>query len=844
MKLCATAPTSALAAWVHCEFSMSLLAGVHLLPSTGEFTYDPVAHDGQRSGAAWDPLNTFYAPGGLKTDYSYAIDQLQTNHPECQTVSVVCAWFANSLDAANCQIYPSTTYTGGSFRQTGGALDSWRVSSLTQASPGLIQIPPSGAGYVYGGTPSDASIVRCIRDLKSRGYRVVFYPFLLMTASGFPWRGRITHSPDLSSAAAAAVQAFLGSATPLQFTPDATNLTVAYAGTAIDYTYRRMILHYAWLMTVAGGVNLFVIGSELRGLETTRGPGWTPAGTTDVHGFATWDYPFVAGLQTLANDVRAIFDSQALTKGSASLVNLITYSADWSSWMGFQHPSANGQWPHLDSLWASPDIDLVAFDNYLPLSDWTTGAGGLDVVNWRMPKPIGAWPPSLSASGGLGLASPPTIHSLAYLKANIEAGEKFNWYYADGASGGVGLDPLGSDQYVSLPLGDRATQSRNAFAANQQILANKQMRWWWNNTHQAVYASSGGWAGQGPVTPWAAQSKPICFLEYGFPACDKGTNQPNVFFDAKSLESATPYWSVWRSDTTGASAPIRDDALNALALQAIYEYCNTDGNNELSWAGVPLLQFAFCCAWNWDVRPFPIFPRLSSQWGDAGNWATGTWLNGRGPAALVSLQATAPDPAIVSTFPILPAVNWAIRIRPRFASDVADHVSGRSTRRPRFASALYDVELTYDSLSSKLADYELQTIAGFFEQMSGAATPFWFSPLGLAGLRAEHFGVGDGATTTFPVSRSYGAYTEVVLGVSDMTAVYLAGIVQPTSAWTLTSGYAPTIVFAQPPPTGAPITADFSALWLCRFAEDASDFEEFMAMLFELKTFKLKTVRS
>ena len=33
------------------------------------------------------------------------------------------------------------------------------------------------------------SIVRCIRDLKARGFKVVFYPFLLMTASGYPWRG-------------------------------------------------------------------------------------------------------------------------------------------------------------------------------------------------------------------------------------------------------------------------------------------------------------------------------------------------------------------------------------------------------------------------------------------------------------------------------------------------------------------------------------------------------------------------------------------------------------------------------------------------------------------------------
>ena len=66
----------------------------------------------------------------------------------------------------------------------------------------------------YGGTPSDFAVVQAIRELKARGYRVTFYPFILMDvapdnelpdpysnhAAGtgqptYPWRGRITCSP-------------------------------------------------------------------------------------------------------------------------------------------------------------------------------------------------------------------------------------------------------------------------------------------------------------------------------------------------------------------------------------------------------------------------------------------------------------------------------------------------------------------------------------------------------------------------------------------------------------------------------------------------------------------------
>ena len=146
-----------------------------------------------------------------------------------------------------------------------------------------------------------------------------------------------------------------------------------------------MILHYANLCAVAGGVDLFLLGSELRGLEVIRGPAWTQAGTTGGDGRVTWDYPFVAGLAQLADDVRGVFDTAGFTKDTVNLHNLVSYSADWSVWMGYQHPGENGQWPHLDQLYGHDNIDLVCFDNYMPLTDWTTGDGGLDAQNWLEP---------------------------------------------------------------------------------------------------------------------------------------------------------------------------------------------------------------------------------------------------------------------------------------------------------------------------------------------------------------------------------------------------------------------------------------------------------------------------
>jgi hypothetical protein len=822
---------------------MGFIGGVHLLPSTGEFTYDTIAYEGARLGTSLSPINTFFAPGGSKTDYSYSIDQLEAQHPECTTVSIVCAWFCDGLTPGSNHLYPSTTYIGGEFQPSAGGSDEWRCSSLNQLSAGLIPIPTAADGsFIYGGTPSDQSLVRCIRDLKSRGFRVVFYPFILMTSTGQPWRGRITYSPDVSTAASAAVGAFVGSAGISDFTPDPVNLTVAYSGSPTDYTYCRMILHYAWLVTIAGGVDLFTIGSELRGLETIRGPAWTQAGGTDGYRNALWDYPFVAWLVNIAADVRAIFDSQGLTKNLAKRTNLIAYSADWSNWMGFQHPGENGQWPHLDSLWASPDIDIVSLDNYMPMSDWTTGELGLDQQNWLQPAPTGAWPPSAADMSGLGQTGPPTIYSIPYLQANIEGGEKFNWFYDDGTNGGPALDPNGSAEIVSQPQGDRAAQSRSPFYPNQQILANKQLRWWWNNPHYAVYSNaSGAWVPQGPRTEWVPNSKPVMFLEYGIPSCDKGTNQPNVFFAPASVESFTPYWSAWEGSVDGGYLPVRDDTISTLALEAFYQYWLAGANNERV-GGVVMLETAFCCAWNWDARPFPTFPILNSQWGDTGDWQVGDWLNGRGPALPPRLPSPPPTPGTYSTFPTLATSGWSTHVKPRFSTGIADHVSGRSVRRPAYAAAYCDVELTYDLLRSATAYEEMQAIAGFFGEVAAQDEPFWIAPPGLAKVTGQVLGTGDGETVAFALSRSWGSYAEPVYGTSGVSAVYLDGVAQG-SGWSVSSGYAPVITFAKAPETGVPVSADFGVLWLCRFTDDVLDFEEFMTMLFELQVVKLQTTK-
>jgi uncharacterized protein (TIGR02217 family) len=332
------------------------------------------------------------------------------------------------------------------------------------------------------------------------------------------------------------------------------------------------------------------------------------------------------------------------------------------------------------------------------------------------------------------------------------------------------------------------------------------------------------------------------FLEYGIPSCDKGANQPNVFFAPASVESFTPYWSAWEGSAESGYIPVRDDTISTLALEAIYQYWLSGSNNETV-GGVVMLETAFCCAWNWDARPFPIFPILNTQWGDAGDWEAGNWLNGRGPALPPLPPSPPPTPGVYSTFPTLATLGWSTHVKPRFQTDIADHVSGRSVRRSAYAAAYYDVELTYDALRSAAAYEEMQAIAGFFGEVAGQNEPFWLAPPGLASVTGQALGTGDGAMSAYALQRSYGGYAEPVYGTSGVSAVYLDGSPLSGAEWSVSSDYGPVITFATAPGAGVTVSADFGVLWLCRFAEDALDFEEFMAMLLELQVVKLMTVR-
>ncbi|GLI92054.1 baseplate multidomain protein megatron [Methylocystis echinoides] len=317
-----------------------------------------------------------------ETDWKASLDALQALCPNLRSVALVVAWFGDDLRAGECTIEPRVDSRFKTIGQFNGLMGTnwpadWSVGTIRRETARLVsQIDGRAA---YGGTPSDASVLSAIRDLRTRGLSVLFYPFVMMDipadnqlpdprsgATGqpaFPWRGRITCDP----------------APGRDGSPDNTEIAASQIA-SFATRYRGLILHYANLCRDAG-LDAFLIGSEFIGLTRVR----SGAG----------HYPFVSALVSLAAEVKAILG--AGTK--------VSYAADWTEYGAHVPQSGELRFP-LDPLWASPSVDFIGVDVYWPLSDWRDGDGHLDAQ------------------------AATSVHDLDYLTSRVASGEGYDWHYA------------------------------------------------------------------------------------------------------------------------------------------------------------------------------------------------------------------------------------------------------------------------------------------------------------------------------------------------------------------------------------------------------------------------------
>ncbi len=537
------------------------IQAVAMMPGTGEYALATTALH-YNDGPGLSRSANVNSPSG-KADFATSLQQMRGELPNVRSVSLIVSWFGGDLRCGECLIQPKVEQNTQDAEKM-----AWRAGGIGRSQ--AQEIVKESDRSIYGGTPSDASVIEAIKAVRDGGQEVMFYPFVLMDQlSGntlpdpysdamsqpvLPWRGRITLSkapgrsggPDRTLAAEAEVADFFGAAQASDFTVNGD--VISYSGPSA-WHYRRFILHYAHLCAAAGGVESFCIGSEMRGLTQIRGQGDS--------------FPAVEAMRQLAADVRAILGSD--TK--------ITYAADWSEYFGYQ--TDGNVYFHLDPLWADENIDFIGIDNYMPLSDWRDDDDQAD-------------------------AAYSAVYDLDYLRSNVMGGEGYDWYY-DSIEGELAQR--------RLPITDGAYDE-------PWIYRYKDLKNWWLNPHHNRIDGERSLVS----TEWIPQSKPIRFTEYGCAAIDNGTNQPNKFLDPKSSESSLPKYSNGRRDDT-----IQMQYLRAMAL----EWADPASNPISAIYEEPMVDMSRAHAWAWDARPFPQFPNNGGLWSDGENYGRGHWLTGR-----------------------------------------------------------------------------------------------------------------------------------------------------------------------------------------------------------------------
>jgi hypothetical protein len=174
---------------------------------------------------------------------------------------------------------------------------------------------------------------------------------------------------------------------------------------------------------------------------------------------------------------------------------------------------------------------------------------------------------------------------------------------------------------------------------------------------------------------------------------------------------------------------------------------------------------------------------------------------------------------------------------------------------------LHDFELAYEFLRDgigwgagrALPTLEFRTMMGFHLAIGGSLGRFLFRNVDDCQVFQNQIGVGDGVTTTFTLTRAFGANgyfgTEPVGQVDTARPfnVYLAGSATPLAPSLYTLGAASpaanTVTLATAPAPGQAVTVDMAYFYYCKLAQNNNTFEKFMHRLWSLGKVTLHSCR-
>jgi uncharacterized protein (TIGR02217 family) len=204
---------------------------------------------------------------------------------------------------------------------------------------------------------------------------------------------------------------------------------------------------------------------------------------------------------------------------------------------------------------------------------------------------------------------------------------------------------------------------------------------------------------------------------------------------------------------------------------------------------------------------------------------------------------------------VLPGLDIKVIWRPKALNFAPQqHASGREVIVGAAQYPMHEFELQYNGLRNYPTIVEFQTLMGFFLQLAGTLNGFLFSNPYDNQVTGSQIATGDGATTKFILTRTYGAggytaaepigYLNTILPA--VFNVYVNGVLKTLGTdYTLDQTFPgkQTITFTTAPPATQPVSIDASYWYFCRFSDDALDFEQLVYNIFQIKKVMLLSKR-
>lgn len=207
--------------------------------------------------------------------------------------------------------------------------------------------------------------------------------------------------------------------------------------------------------------------------------------------------------------------------------------------------------------------------------------------------------------------------------------------------------------------------------------------------------------------------------------------------------------------------------------------------------------------------------------------------------------------------PVFPTLNpgWSQIKRPKAGANlIAMSGTGRVVRATLWTFPLWEWDITWEYLPDDqaygvtLSDFK--DLLGFFLRATGMFGGFCYQDQDENSVTGQYIGLGDGVTTTFALSKTFGlggtrtepiGYLNLVPGFN----AYVNGVFVNPLLYTLSQQFpvAQTITFADPPPGGVAVTVDMSFYYWVHFKDDVAEFENFAHRLWSAKKLTLESLR-